>query len=237
MYAPPAGFDEHGWLGGRGAKDRSLRFGASQPSAAAGRCLGAFIFHTGSPSTRVPSARRATEKRDRRRGRQDWIFEGVLFWRAAAYSTLGWLLALDGRPAEGLPYLASGAALQAEAGISGTLAVFWHRWAGGGARGWTAKGSRSYRTSCARARPGRRRGCIGAYMAEAFHVLGRIELESGNAVSARDRYQRARDLATSLEMRPLAARCDLGLGSVERRAADLTRARAYLARAAEEFRI
>jgi hypothetical protein len=100
-------------------------------SAAAGRCLGAFIFHTGSPSTRVPSARRATEKRDRRRGRQDWIFEGVLFWRAAAYSTLGWLLALDGRPAEGLPYLASGAALQAEAGISGTLAVFWHRWAGG----------------------------------------------------------------------------------------------------------
>ena len=37
-------------------------------------------------------------------------------------------------------------------------------------------------------------------------------------------------------MRPLAARCDLGLGSVARRTAELTRARVHLARAAEEFR-
>jgi hypothetical protein len=37
-------------------------------------------------------------------------------------------------------------------------------------------------------------------------------------------------------LRPLAARCNLGLGRVARGAADLTRARVHLASAAEEFR-
>jgi class 3 adenylate cyclase/tetratricopeptide (TPR) repeat protein len=159
--------------------------------------------------------------------------EGVLFWRAAAYSTQGWLLTLNGRPAEGLPYLERGAALQAEAGIRGTLSVFWHRWAGGWLEaGELQEAGRTARHAVELAQAAGER----AYMAEAFHVLARIDAASGDVVSARDHYQRARDLATSLEMRPLAARCDLGLGSVASRAADLIRARAYLARAAGEFR-
>jgi class 3 adenylate cyclase/tetratricopeptide (TPR) repeat protein len=159
--------------------------------------------------------------------------EGVLFWRAAAYSVLGWLLALNGRSAEGLPHLARGAALQAEAGIRGTLSVFWNRWALGLLEaGQVQEAGRTAHRALELAQAAGER----AYMAEALEVLAGIDSESGDMVSGRDRYQRALDLATSLQMRPLAARCDLGLGRVARRAADLTRARAHLARAAEEFR-
>jgi tetratricopeptide (TPR) repeat protein len=159
--------------------------------------------------------------------------EGVLFWRAAAYSVLGWLLALNGRSAEGLPHLARGAALQAEAGIRGTLSVFWIRWAWGLLEaGQLQEAGRTAHRALELAEAAGER----AYLAEALDVLARIDSESGDVVSARERYQRARDLATSLEMRPLAARCDLGLSGVARRAGDLTRARAHLARAAEEFR-
>ena len=159
--------------------------------------------------------------------------EGVLFWRAAAYSVLGWLLALNGRSAEGLPPLARGAALQAEAGIRGNLSEFWNRWA----RGLFEAGQFQEASRTAhRARELAEAAGEQAYLAEALHVLARIDAESGDVGSARDHYQRARDLAARLEMRPLAARCDLGLGSVARRTADLTRARVHLARAAEEFR-
>jgi DNA-binding SARP family transcriptional activator len=159
--------------------------------------------------------------------------EGVLFWRAAAYSALGWLLALNGRSAEGLPYLAGGAALQAEAGIRGTLSVFWNRWARGLLEaGQLQEAGRTAHRALELAQAAGEH----AYMAEAFHVLARIDSELGDVISARDLYQRARDLAAGLEMRPLAARCNLGLGSVARRTADVTRARAHLACAAEEFR-
>ena len=86
--------------------------------------------------------------------------EGVLFWRAAAYSVLGWLLALNGRSAEGLPPLARGAALQAEAGIRGNLSEFWNRWARGLFEAGQFQEAQSHRPSRARARRGRGRAGI-----------------------------------------------------------------------------
>ena len=159
--------------------------------------------------------------------------EGVLFWRACAYSVLGWLLAQNGRPADGLPHLARGAALQAEGGVRSVLAAFWNRWAEGLLEaGQRAEAGRTAHRALELAAAAAEH----AFMAEALHLLARIDAESGDVVLARDGYQRARDLATSLEMRPLAARCNLGLGSVARRTGDLTRARPHLMSAAEEFR-
>jgi class 3 adenylate cyclase/tetratricopeptide (TPR) repeat protein len=76
------------------------------------------------------------------------------------------------------------------------------------------------------------------WQAWALHLLGEIssQREPPRVTEARDQYRDALALATTLAMRPLIARCHLGLGSLERRTGKRQKAQEHLATATAMFR-
>jgi tetratricopeptide (TPR) repeat protein len=154
-------------------------------------------------------------------------------WRQWIISSLGWAHALAGRAREALP-LARDAfdQLGGMTGLRGPAAV----WLGeiyllagvsGEAHQIALKAVEVFRA-------GRERG----REAEASRLLGAIALTSHppDLGTAEARYRDALLLAMELEMRPLVARCHLGLGQVYERAGEQDRAREHLNTAATMFR-
>jgi tetratricopeptide (TPR) repeat protein len=78
-----------------------------------------------------------------------------------------------------------------------------------------------------------------AMEAQALWLLGEITSTAhtpADLVAATERYEQARTLATELNMRPLAAHCYLGLGTLYRRTGDQAKAQEHLATAATMYR-
>jgi tetratricopeptide (TPR) repeat protein len=158
----------------------------------------------------------------------------VGFWRAFAYSMWGWALAGSGRVDQGLRQLERGALLQESAGIKAIRSVFWTRWAEGlllGGNRVEAQriGTRGLELAAASGEQG--------FEAEAHHVLARIATEGGAAELdvAQRHYERALALAAELGMRPLQARCHLGLARLYRHTAKLDQAKGHLTTARTMF--
>jgi tetratricopeptide (TPR) repeat protein len=88
--------------------------------------------------------------------------------------------------------------------------------------------------ACQLARAGRRRGSE----AHALHLLARVAAaaDAPEAASAAALYREALALAEELGMRPLLARCHLGLGSLYRRTGEPIEADRHLRRAVALFR-
>jgi tetratricopeptide (TPR) repeat protein len=125
--------------------------------------------------------------------------ESVLFWRAAAYSTLGWIMTRQGHTGEGVPLLARGAALQAEAGIKGTLAAFWLRWAEGQLlAGEVEEAQRIGRRALELAQQTGERGCE----ADALQILAAIAARAGRVELAETYHAQAALLGRELRMDP-----------------------------------
>ncbi len=125
--------------------------------------------------------------------------ESVLFWRAFAHSILGWIMARQGQPEEGLPLLAQGAAFQAEAGIKGTLASFWIRWAEGQLlAGQVAEAQRTGRRALELAQQAGERGAE----AEALQLLAAVSARAGRVQIAQTYQAQAAALARELRMDP-----------------------------------
>jgi tetratricopeptide (TPR) repeat protein len=76
------------------------------------------------------------------------------------------------------------------------------------------------------------------WQAWALHLLGEIssQHEPPRVTEAQDQYRDALALATSLGMRPLIARCHLGLGRLDRRTGKRHEAQEHLATATAMFR-
>jgi len=76
------------------------------------------------------------------------------------------------------------------------------------------------------------------WQAWALHLLGEIssQREPPRVTEAQDQYRDALALATSLGMRPLIARCHLGVGRLDRRTGKRHEAQEHLATATAMFR-
>jgi tetratricopeptide (TPR) repeat protein len=159
----------------------------------------------------------------------------VGFWRAFAYSMHGWTLAYAGDADQGLPLLERGARLQESGGIKAIRSIFWARWAEGLLLGGDLVeaeriGSRALELAVASGERG--------FEAEARHVLARIAAGGGvtELDAAHRHYERASALAAELGMRPLQARCHLGLAGLYQRTAKLDQAKDHLTTARKMFR-
>jgi class 3 adenylate cyclase/tetratricopeptide (TPR) repeat protein len=159
----------------------------------------------------------------------------VGFWRAFAYSMQGWTLAYAGDVDQGLPLLERGARLQESGGIKAIRSIFWARWAEGLLLGGDlveAKriGSRALELAVASGERG--------FEAEAYHVLARTAAAGGMSelAVAQRHYDRASVLAAELGMRPLQARCHLGLAGLCQQTAKLEQANDHLTTARTMFR-
>jgi transcriptional regulator with AAA-type ATPase domain/tetratricopeptide (TPR) repeat protein len=159
----------------------------------------------------------------------------VGFWRAFAYSMWGWALACSDDVDQGLPHLERGAVLQEGVGIKAIRSIFWTRWAEGLLLGGDLlEAKRAGIRGLELAEASGERG----FAAEACHVLARIAAGGGAAEfdAAYLHYERASALADELGMRPLHARCHLGVASLYRRMAKIDQARWHLTTAMTMFR-
>jgi predicted ATPase len=135
----------------------------------------------------------------------------LVLWQPIPTSLLGLTLAQLGRVEEGLPLLEDAVALGGELGIGAYLALWTAHLAEGLLEaGETARAREAAERALALARAHGERG----HEAWAHRVLGDVAARLGDAgiPDAIDHYQRALALARELGMRPLLARCHLGLG-------------------------
>jgi class 3 adenylate cyclase/tetratricopeptide (TPR) repeat protein len=159
----------------------------------------------------------------------------VGFWRAFAYSMLGWVLARSGEADRGLPHLERGAVLQESSGIKAIRSVFWTRWAEGLLLdGNLLEAKRVGLRGLELAEVSGERG----FEAEACHVLARAVAEGGDSEldAACLHYERASTLAAELGMGPLVAHCHFGLGKLYRRTGDAAKAGRHLTTATAMYR-
>ena len=161
--------------------------------------------------------------------------KGLLTWLPGASSTLGWALAAAGRAQEGLPYLEQGPSFLATVGVNTHLALMYVRWAEGLllAGRLAEAGDIAHRALDTAVACGER-----GHEAEGYYVLACV-LAAGDRPdfeAATVRFDEARSRAGELEMRPLLARCHLGLGQLHRRQGDEARGRAQIAVAVQLFR-
>ena len=157
------------------------------------------------------------------------------FWRAFAYSMLGWVLVRSGEAEQGVPHLERGAVLQESSGIKAIRSVFWTRWAEGLLlSGDLLEAKRVGRRGLELAEVSGERG----FEAEACHVLARTAAEGSDSEldAACLHYERAARLATELGMRPLVAHCHLGLGKLYRRTGDEATAQQHVTTATTMYR-
>ena len=144
-------------------------------------------------------------------------------------SALGEGYLMAGRPAEALPLLEEGAASER---VARSLRVA--RLAEGYLRaGRLEEAMETAQRALAFARAAKERG----YEAWTLYLLGEIAAgRNPSSVEAAERdYRQAISIATELRMRPLLARCHLGLGALENRAARRSQAREHLSLAASGF--
>jgi tetratricopeptide (TPR) repeat protein len=156
-------------------------------------------------------------------------------WASGAASSLGYAYVLAGRVAETLPLLADDAAPHEPIGaLGGEARRLAYRGAGRLATGNRDEALADARQALEVAMTRRERG----NEACALHLLG--DLAAGGdlpEVEAADlRYREARALADERGMRPLVARCHLGLGTLYGRAGTPARAREHLTTAVAMFR-
>jgi tetratricopeptide (TPR) repeat protein len=159
----------------------------------------------------------------------------LFVWLPAALCALGWVLASSGRAAEGVPHLERGTALMETIGVRAHLPLL-HGW-------WADALLLAERLEDADRVAGRAvelavaAGERGSE-AEARYVTARIAAAraSTDLESAARQYEQVRDQAGTLEMRPLLARCHLGLGQLFQRGGRLPAAREQLDAAARLFR-
>src|SRR5262249_39957803 len=148
---------------------------------------------------------------------------GVRVWQATASSLRGAALAWLGRIDDALPDLERGPQLYETAGGRASLAFFYLRWAEGLflARHMEARqiAERALDLAVTNGERGNE--------ALALHVLAEIHAR-GSVESAEGYYRRALALAIELTMRPLIARCHLGLGRLYRHCGNAELAREHL---------
>ena len=154
---------------------------------------------------------------------------GLRAWLPTALSTSGWALARAGQVTRGLPLLEQGARLQQEVGQT-HLSQYQARWA----EGFLLAGRRAdARALATRARELAVESGERGMEAEALLVLGDVAgLEDMvDLDAARDWYEQSSTLGVAGGMRPLVARCHLGLGRLYRRLDKRQEARRHLATA------
>jgi class 3 adenylate cyclase/tetratricopeptide (TPR) repeat protein len=154
-------------------------------------------------------------------------------WLSNAYSLRGSTRVWLGRLEEGLADLEQGATLYETAGGKASLAFLLYRWAEGLflANRPEARGIARRALELAVARGER------ANEASALHVVAQIEArEAPDGEAADAHYRRAFALGTEIGLRPLVARCHLGLGELYQRSGKRDRVREHLAAATAMFR-
>lgn len=159
--------------------------------------------------------------------------KGLLGYLPVTYSALGFALVSLGR-GEGLEYLERGATLQAKSAIRTRLPEFYARWAEGLLIAERVEEARqTVVTALAIAAASGERG----HEADALWVAGGVAAAGHPAEfdEARALFDRARAIASELGMRPLVARCHLGLGALSRRVGNDQEAREHLTTAAALF--
>ena len=151
-------------------------------------------------------------------------------WLPTIGASLGAAYAVTGRVDEGVRLLEEAVDLGRRMGIVATLSL-WQVYLGEAywRAGRTADALAEGRRALAECRARGERG----YEAWALHLLGRIAAsqESAGPEEARTHYLLALARAEQLGMRPLVARCVLGLARLHERAGDVTMASAYRERA------
>ena len=160
--------------------------------------------------------------------------KAVLSWLPAALSLKGWALAWLGRSAEGLPCLERSTTLMESMGIKFCLSWIYFTWAevlllAGRVEEAKQTAERALELAVASSERGNE--------ADILRVMGEIAA-AGNPSdfeAAHTFYMRAKALAEELGMRPLLARCDLGLGRMYRRTGGFTKAEGHLVTAARQF--
>ena len=148
--------------------------------------------------------------------------------RIWAYTERGVAHLLAGEVSLGTPLLERGVSMAIENEIARNTAL-WATWLGEAylAEGRIAEARQTVRDAVARTIAQQERG----YRAYALRALGEIAASEApaNAEEAEGCYREALTLAEELEMRPLQARCHLGLGTLYRRIGRADDARAELA--------
>ncbi|MFQ5896678.1 MAG: AAA family ATPase [Candidatus Methylomirabilia bacterium] len=159
----------------------------------------------------------------------------IRLWLPWAYSTWGWALAWSGRTAEGLSYLKRAVTVRESTEAKFGLPTFYSRWAEGLL---LAENIREAKRTADRALELATTFGERGIEADTHRLLGEISaaVDSPDVESARTYYDRAKALADDLGMRPLLARCHLGLGKLYRRTGDCPKAQEHLSRATALFR-
>jgi DNA-binding NtrC family response regulator/tetratricopeptide (TPR) repeat protein len=160
---------------------------------------------------------------------------GLFEWASGSAASLGYAYVLAGRAGEAGPLWVDDAASEAPIGaLGGEARRLAYRGAGRLATGNRHEAASDARRSLEVAMTRQERG----NEAWALQLLG--DLAGGEEVpeaeTADQRYREARALADERGMRPLVARCHLGLGALYRRAVAPTRAREHLTTAVAMFR-
>jgi class 3 adenylate cyclase/tetratricopeptide (TPR) repeat protein len=159
----------------------------------------------------------------------------LLVWLPGATATLGWALALVGRAADGIAHLEFGATTMEAIGVRSNLSRLYVWWADALLMaGRLADARRVVDRAIDLAVTYGERG----YEADALHTSARLTAVDGRTElrDAVGQYERARELAVQLGMRPLVGRCHLGLGRLYSAAGDKERAKAHIALAVKLFR-
>ncbi len=159
-------------------------------------------------------------------------YVNLLIW---SYTERGAAHLLAGEVSLGTPLLERGVSMAIENEIARNTAL-WATWLGEAylAEGRIAEARQTVRDAVARTIAQQERG----YRAYALRALGEIAASEvpANAEEAEGCYREALTLAEELEMRPLQARCRLGLGKLYRRAGRVDDARVELATAISMLR-
>ncbi|MFQ5946797.1 MAG: tetratricopeptide repeat protein, partial [Anaerolineae bacterium] len=161
--------------------------------------------------------------------------KGLRLWLPMAHSWWGGALAWSGRTAEGLSYLERGATVWESIGSKVALSANYSQWAQGlllAGNVPEAKGTADKALELAVAFGER------GVEADTHFLLGEISAAADppDFESAQTYYERAKVLADELGMRPLLARCHLGLGKLYRRTGDRPKAQEHLATATTMLR-
>ena len=157
-----------------------------------------------------------------------------MIWLPGASSTLGWALAAAGRFEEVLPHLERGPSILAAVGLNTHLSLMYARWADGlllAERLEEARDVAQRAIDTAVACGERGHEAEGCYALASVLAAG----DSPEPEAATARFEEARARAKELGMRPLIARCHLGLGQIDKRRGDQAKAAEHLALATRLF--
>lgn len=150
---------------------------------------------------------------------------GVVFLAPVVNRTLGYLHALSGQVEKGIALLRDGLAANESAGILAHQSLGFAQLAEACAQGGRLEEARAFAGRGVEL--ARHRGERG-YEAWALRALAEALSRDPAGTGAEDTYHQARVLAAELEMRPLVARCDLGLGALHRRLGNASKADEHL---------